>query len=133
MIKKVGVLTSGGDAPGMNCAVRAVVRTCLSNGIEVFGIYDGYAGLHANKVKQLDHRSVSDIINRGGTILGTARFPDFKEEATRKEAIQVLEEETVRACDPEAARAPPVEARTAAARPPRDQDIQRGKAHAADV
>jgi 6-phosphofructokinase 1 len=92
VIKKVGVLTSGGDAPGMNCAVRAVVRTCISNGIEVFGIYDGYAGLHAGKVKQLNHHSVSDIINRGGTILGTARFPEFKEEKVRLEAIKVLEQ-----------------------------------------
>jgi len=91
MIKKVGVLTSGGDAPGMNCAVRAVVRTCLSNGLDVFGIYDGYAGLYAGNVKQLSHHSVSDIINRGGTILGAARFPEFREENIRKQAIKVLE------------------------------------------
>lgn len=90
MIKKVGVLTSGGDAPGMNPAIRAVVRTCLSNDLEVYGIYDGYAGLHANKVEKLERRSVSDIINRGGTFLGTARFPEFKEEKVRLEAIEVL-------------------------------------------
>ena len=92
MIKKVGVLTSGGDAPGMNSAVRAVTRTCLTHGIEVFGIYDGFAGLHAGKIKQLQRNSVSDIINRGGTFLGSARFPEFKEESVRKEAIKQLEE-----------------------------------------
>ncbi|TEW55995.1 6-phosphofructokinase [Psychromonas sp. RZ22] len=97
MIKKIGVLTSGGDAPGMNCAVRAVVRSCISNGIEVFGIYDGYAGLHADKIEQLDRHSVSDIINRGGTILGTARFPEFKEESVRQEAIKVLEKHGIEA------------------------------------
>lgn len=91
MIKKIGVLTSGGDAPGMNSAIRAVTRTCLSHGIEVFGIYDGYAGLHAGKIEQLDRYSVSDIINRGGTFLGSARFPEFKEESVRKEAIKQLE------------------------------------------
>ena len=97
MIKRIGVLTSGGDAPGMNSAVRAVVRTCLSYDIEVFGIYDGYAGLHADKIEQLDRYSVSDIINRGGTFLGTARFPEFKDEDTRKEAIQVLEKHGIEA------------------------------------
>lgn len=97
MIKKIGVLTSGGDAPGMNSAIRAVVRTCLNHDIEVFGISDGYAGLHANRIKQLDRQSVSDIINRGGTFLGSARFPEFKEESVRKEAIAVLEEHGIEA------------------------------------
>ncbi|TEW50198.1 6-phosphofructokinase [Psychromonas algicola] len=97
MIKKIGVLTSGGDAPGMNSAVRAVVRTCLSYDIEVFGIYDGYAGLHAGKIEQLDRYSVSDVINRGGTFLGSARFPEFKEESVRKEAIKVLEKHGIEA------------------------------------
>ena len=97
MIKKIGVLTSGGDAPGMNSAVRAVVRTCLSYDMEVFGIYDGYAGLHADKIEKLDRYSVSDVINRGGTFLGTARFPEFKEESTRKEAIDVLEKHGIEA------------------------------------
>ncbi len=97
MIKKIGVLTSGGDAPGMNSAIRAVTRTCLSHGIEVFGIYDGYAGLHAGKIEQLDRYSVSDIINRGGTFLGSARFPEFKEESVRKEAIKQLEKHGIEA------------------------------------
>lgn len=97
MIKKIGVLTSGGDAPGMNTAVRAVVRTCLANDIEVFGIYDGYAGLHQDKIKKLSRHSVSDIINRGGTFLGTARFPEFKEESVRQEAIENLEKHGIEA------------------------------------
>jgi len=97
VIKKIGVLTSGGDAPGMNSAVRAVVRTCLSYDMEVFGIYDGYAGLHADKIEKLDRYSVSDVINRGGTFLGTARFPEFKNENTRKEAIKVLEKHGIEA------------------------------------
>ena len=91
MIKKIGILTSGGDAPGMNTAVRAVVRTCLANDIEVFGIYDGYAGLHQDKIEKLNRHSVSDVINRGGTFLGTARFPEFKEVSVRQEAIKNLE------------------------------------------
>lgn len=97
MIKKIGVLTSGGDAPGMNSAVRAVARSCLANGIEVCGIYDGYAGLHADKIINLDRTSVSDVINRGGTFLGTARFPEFKEESVRKEAIEVLKKHGIEA------------------------------------
>lgn len=88
MIKKIGVLTSGGDAPGMNAAIRGVVRSALSEGVEVFGVYDGYQGLYESKFKQLDRYSVSDMINRGGTFLGSARFPQFKEESTRQVAIE---------------------------------------------
>lgn len=90
MIKKIGVLTSGGDAPGMNATIRAVVRTALSEDLEVYGIYDGYLGLYENRIKQLDRYSVSDIINRGGTFLGSARFPEFKELATRETAVSHL-------------------------------------------
>jgi len=97
VIKKIGILTSGGDAPGMNPAIRAVVRTCLANDIEVYGIYDGYAGLHGNRIEKLERRSVSDIINRGGTFLGSARFPEFKEESVRREAIQNLESHGIEA------------------------------------
>ena len=97
MIKKIGVLTSGGDAPGMNSAVRAVVRTCLANDIEVYGIYDGYAGLHQGKIEKLNRNSVSDIINRGGTVLGSARFPEFKEVSVREEAIKNLEKHGIEA------------------------------------
>ena len=67
MIKKIGVLTSGGDSPGMNAAIRGVVRSALSEGLEVFGIYDGYLGLYEDRMEQLDRYSVSDMINRGGT------------------------------------------------------------------
>lgn len=95
MIKKIGVLTSGGDAPGMNAAIRAVVREGLHLGLEVYGIYDGYAGLHADRIEQLDRKSVSDVINRGGTFLGSARFPEFKEESVRKEAIENLKKHDI--------------------------------------
>ena len=79
MIKKIGVLTSGGDAPGMNAAVRAVVRTALSKGMEVYGIHRGYNGLLTGDIFKMDERSVSDIIHRGGTVLYTARCPEFRE------------------------------------------------------
>ena len=79
MIKKIAVLTSGGDAPGMNAAIRGVVRAALAEGLEVFGIYDGYQGLYNNKIKQLNRYNVSDIINRGGTFLVSVRFPEFKD------------------------------------------------------
>ncbi len=80
MIKKIGVLTSGGDAPGMNAAVRAVVRTAISKGMEVYGIRRGYVGLITGDIFQMDARSVSDIIHRGGTMLYTARCPEFRTE-----------------------------------------------------
>ncbi|MCE0556351.1 6-phosphofructokinase [Motilimonas sp. 1_MG-2023] len=97
MIKKIGVLTSGGDAPGMNAAVRAVVRAGLSEGMEVFGIYGGYYGLYHDKIKPMGRHDVSDVINRGGTVLGSARFPEFKEESIRKEAIKNLEKHGIEA------------------------------------
>ncbi|ANI29742.1 6-phosphofructokinase [Yersinia entomophaga] len=88
MVKKIGVLTSGGDAPGMNAAIRGVVRAALSEGLEVFGIYDGYLGLYEDRMEQLDRYSVSDMINRGGTFLGSARFPEFRDPAIRAKAIE---------------------------------------------
>ena len=91
MIKKIGVLTSGGDAPGMNAAVRAVVRTAIFHGIEVAGIHNGYYGLYHDEIEVLNRRSVADTVNRGGTFLGSARFPEFKEEHVRKDAIKNLE------------------------------------------
>ena len=97
MIKRIGVLTSGGDAPGMNAAIRAVVREGLHLGLEVYGIYDGYEGLHQNRIEKLDRKSVSDVINRGGTFLGSARFPEFKEESVRKEAIENLKQHGIEA------------------------------------
>lgn len=97
MIKKIGVLTSGGDAPGMNAAVRGVVRAGLSEGLEVYGIFDGYLGLYEGNIKQLHRHSVSDIINKGGTFLGSARFPEFADEAIRKQAIKNLEKHGIEA------------------------------------
>ena len=86
-IKTIGVLTSGGDAPGMNAAVRAVVRTAISMGIKVYGIKRGYNGLIEGDVEEMTLRSVSDIIHRGGTVLYTARSPMFKTEEGMKAAI----------------------------------------------
>lgn len=88
MIKKIGVLTSGGDAPGMNAAIRGVVRAALTEGLEVYGIYDGYQGLYQDHMEQLDRYSVSDVINRGGTFLGSARFPEFRDDHVRETAVQ---------------------------------------------
>ncbi len=78
MAKSIAVLTSGGDAPGMNAAVRSVVRAAIYRGMEVIGVYRGYNGLLNKDVKKLDLRSVSDTINRGGTVLYTARSEEFK-------------------------------------------------------
>lgn len=91
-MKKIGVLTSGGDAPGMNAAIRAVVRSGISSGMEVYGVYDGYKGLVDGKIEKLEARDVSDIIIKGGTILGTARLDEFKLEHTREIAVKNLKE-----------------------------------------
>ena len=77
-VKRIGVLTSGGDAPGMNAAIRAVVRSALSRGIEVVGIRRGWQGLINGDFVQMDSSSVSRIINRGGTMLYTARSEEFR-------------------------------------------------------
>lgn len=97
MIKKIGVLTSGGDAPGMNAAVRAVVRTAIVNNIEVYGIYEGYYGLYHDQIERLDSQKAAGIINQGGTFLGSARFPEFAQEETRKEAIKNLDKHGIEA------------------------------------
>jgi len=80
MIKKIAVLTSGGDAPGMNAAIRAVVRSAISKGMEVYGVRRGYVGLLTGDIIPMDERSVTDIIHRGGTVLYTARCPEFRTE-----------------------------------------------------
>ncbi len=90
MIKKIGVLTSGGDAPGMNAAIRAVVRAGISNDLEVYGIHDGYRGLYEGKIERLYRKSVSETINRGGTFLGTERLPEFKYREVREVGIENL-------------------------------------------
>ena len=97
MIKKIGILTSGGDAPGMNAAIRAVVRSGLSQGLEVYGIFDGYRGLVDGDIVRMDRSSVSDIVNRGGTILRTARLPEFKEESVRQKAVDILKSKGIEA------------------------------------
>ena len=80
MIKKVAVLTSGGDAPGMNAAVRATIRAGLFNGYEMYVVYNGFRGLYEGDIHQVNKDFTQDIINRGGTILKSSRFPEFKED-----------------------------------------------------
>ncbi len=89
-IKRIGVLTSGGDAPGMNAAIRAVTRCALNNNLEVMGIFRGYEGLLNEDLKVFDHRSVSNIIGRGGTILKTARSAEFMTERGQKRAVETM-------------------------------------------
>ncbi len=88
-IKTVGVLTSGGDAPGMNAAIRAVVRKAISNGMNVKGIYQGYKGLLNEEIEDFDARRVSDILEKGGTILYTARCKEFHQLETQERAAQI--------------------------------------------
>ena len=89
-MKRIGVLTSGGDSPGMNAAVRAVVRKAIFHGVEVYGIYSGYQGLLNGNIKKLEIGSVGDIIHRGGTMLYTARCPEFKERDVQLQGIEQL-------------------------------------------
>ena len=86
-VKRIGVLTSGGDAPGMNAAVRAVVRTCLYHNIECYGIRRGWNGLITGDVVKMDENKIAHTINRGGTILYTARSEEFMTEAGQKKAV----------------------------------------------
>ena len=90
--KAIGVLTSGGDAPGMNAAVRAVARTALGKGLKVIGINRGYQGLIQHEITELELRSVSDIIHRGGTVLYTARSPQFRTEEGMMAAVDFCHE-----------------------------------------
>lgn len=95
MIKKIGVLTSGGDAPGMNAAVRSVVRSCVYNNVKITGILFGYQGIIDNKMKPMDARSVNNIINKGGTILKTARCEEFRSENGRKKAYDNIKKNEI--------------------------------------
>ena len=91
MIKKaIAVMTSGGDSPGMNAAARAVVRTALYEGVKVYGINNGYQGMLDDDIEELTSRSVSDLIQRGGTFLGTARCPEFKTPEGRRKGYENL-------------------------------------------
>ena len=86
-IRTIGVLSSGGDAPGMNAAIRAVVRTAMFHGVECYGIRRGYNGLIAGDIMKLDERNIAHIINRGGTVLNTARSKEFMTEEGQKKAV----------------------------------------------
>ena len=89
-MKKIAILTSGGDAPGMNACIRACVRSAVNSGLEVFGVERGYYGLVNNCITQMNAHSVCDIVQRGGTILKTARCLEFKLPETRKKAADNL-------------------------------------------
>ncbi|GAB5563127.1 MAG: 6-phosphofructokinase [Winogradskyella sp.] len=89
-IKKIGVLTSGGDSPGMNAAIRSVVRTCAYHNIECYGIYRGYQGMIEGDFEKMDARSVKGIINKGGTILKSARSQEFRTKEGREKAYEQL-------------------------------------------
>ena len=88
-VKRIGVLTSGGDAPGMNAAVRAVVRAGIYYGLEVYGIKNGYTGLLAGEIEPMTLRSVSEILSRGGTVLHTSRCPEFRTPEGRERAAAI--------------------------------------------
>src|SRR5438270_9382240 len=89
-VSRIGVLTSGGDSPGMNAAIRAVVRSGIYYGFEVYGIMRGYQGMIEDDIVKMESRSVANIIQRGGTILKTARCKEFYEYAGRKKAYESL-------------------------------------------
>ncbi len=97
MVKTIAILTSGGDAPGMNAAIRAVVRSARINGLDVYGIHDGYRGLveGGENFELMGRKSVTNIISLGGTILGSARLPEFKELAVRQKALKNLEDHNI--------------------------------------
>jgi 6-phosphofructokinase 1 len=97
-VKKVGVLTSGGDAPGMNAAIRAVVRAAVYHGLEIVGIRRGYSGLINSEFQKFTRRSVANIIQRGGTILETSRCSEMFESTGRKKAIDALKNEGIDGC-----------------------------------
>ena len=94
-LKRIGVLTSGGDAPGMNAAIRAVVRTATARKLEVYGIFRGYGGLMNEEIKPLSPRSVSNVINRGGTILKTTRCAEFMTKEGQKRAVEILQRNSI--------------------------------------
>lgn len=91
-MKRIAVMTSGGDAPGMNAAIRAVVRSGLHYGLEVYGIFHGYKGLCEGKIRKLNRYDVTRIISRGGTILGSARYPEFAQREVREVAVKQLQD-----------------------------------------
>ena len=94
-MKRIAVLTSGGDAPGMNAAIRAVVRTGIDRGWEVFGVEHGYRGLVGGDFVPLDRRDVGGIIQLGGTMLGSARCPEFMTDDGRRKALRELNRQEI--------------------------------------
>ena len=96
-VKRIAVMTSGGDSPGMNAALRAVVRSGIYHGLEVYGIRQAYLGLINGDIERMDSRDVAGIIQQGGTILQTARLPEFKEESYQRKAIRRLNEHGIEA------------------------------------
>src|SRR5690554_3301545 len=94
-IKKIGVLTSGGDSPGMNAAIRAVVRTTSYHNLQCIGVYRGFQGLIEGDFKELDARSVKNLINRGGTFLKSTRSKEFRTKEGREKAMQNLKNEQI--------------------------------------
>src|SRR5690606_30155338 len=94
-MKRIAVMTSGGDAPGMNAAIRAVVRAGIAHGLEVYGIRAAYAGLLAGDFERLTSREVSGILQRGGTILQTARNEEFKTKQGQSKALRRLNEHAI--------------------------------------
>lgn len=91
-MRKIAVLTSGGDAPGMNGVIRAIVRVGIKRGFEVYGVYEGYKGLVAGNIKKLGYSDVSEILSKGGTILESSRLPSFKEDKVQEQAIHQLKQ-----------------------------------------
>ena len=91
-MKTIAILTSGGDAPGMNACIRSIARTCIYNGIRVMGIRSGYDGLMNGNIYEMNVSSVADIIHRGGTILGSARCNEFKTEEGQNKGAQILKD-----------------------------------------
>lgn len=97
MVKKIGILTSGGDSPAMNNAIAGVVKAAYSKGIEVYGIRDGYKGLYHAWFEKLTVEQTFDIISKGGTMLGSARFVEFKQESIRQQAVKNLKKAGIEA------------------------------------
>ena len=97
MVKKIGILTSGGDAPGMNATVIGAIKTGISLNKDMYVVYDGYKGLINNNFKKVDKNFIEDKMNVGGTSIKTARLPEFKEESVRQKAVDALKKEGIEA------------------------------------
>ena len=95
MIKKIGILTSGGDAPGMNSALIGAIRSGINANKEMYVIYDGYKGLIEGKIQKVNKDTFKDKMNQGGTVIKTARLPEFKELSVRQKAVEILRKEGI--------------------------------------